>query len=264
MSNHPFLDAPRPHAFAHRGGALEAPENTLPAFDAAIALGYGYLETDIQLTRDGVLVAFHDPTLDRVTDGSGRIAELTVAEVRAADAGFRFTSDGSTGHPFRGRGVTVPTLEELLLRWPEARVNVDPKSDACVEPLVQLILRLDATGRVCIGSFFDRRITRVRALSGGRICTSMGSVAVAAAWAASRAGYMPRLNAACIQVPVRSRGVRIVDAAFIRAAHRARLLVHVWTVNTTAEMEALLDLGVDGVMTDRPSLLRSLLQQRVG
>lgn len=259
---HPFLDGPTPVAIAHRGGAEEAPENTLEAFEAAVALGYRYLETDAHVSRDGVVVAFHDPRLDGVTDRAGAIADLTIAEIEAADAGYRFSPDGGQSFPFRGRGLRVPRLAELLTRWPHARVNIDPKDDACVEPLVALIDRLTAWERVCFGSFSDRRLRGIRTRSRGRACTSMGPSAVAVARAASLTGRMPRQGADCLQVPIRSGRVPIVTAGFVRAAHRAGLHVHVWTVNDPATMHALLDLRVDGIMTDRPRTLRDVFTAR--
>jgi glycerophosphoryl diester phosphodiesterase len=260
---HGFLGRGAPLAIAHRGGAGEAPENTLPAFAAAIALGYRYLETDVHLTRDGVLVAFHDAHLDRVTDRGGAIAELGISDVEAADAGHAFTPDGGKSFPFRGTGIRVPRLEELLVRWPDARINIDPKNDACVDPLVALVERMAVWDRVCIGSFSDRRIARVRRLSGGRACTSMGPRAVAVAVAAvAGGGRMPRQGADCLQVPVRIGPVAIVTARFIQAAHRARLPVHVWTINDQATMHHVLELGVDGVMTDQLALLRDVMTTR--
>jgi glycerophosphoryl diester phosphodiesterase len=259
---HPFLDRPGPVAIAHRGGAEEAPENTLEAFGTAVALGYCYLETDAHVSRDGVVVAFHDPNLNNRTDRTGAIASLSIAEVQAADAGYTFSADGGCTFPFRGRGVRIPRLEELLLRWPEARVNIDPKADACVEPLVAAIDRLDAWGRVGIGAFSDRRLRRIRALSRGRACTSMGPRAVAGARAAALLGLMRRAGADCVQVPLRSGRIPIVTAGFVRAAHRPGLPVHVWTVNAESSMHDLLDLGVDGIMTDRPRLLRDVFAAR--
>lgn len=259
---HPFLDRASPIAFAHRGGADDAPENTLVAFAAAVALGYRYLETDVHLTRDGVLVAFHDARLDRVTDRRGAIAELEIAEVEAADAGHRFSCDGGRSFPFRDCGVRVPRLEALLSRWPRCRVNIDPKTDACVAPLIALVDRLGAWERVCIGSFSDRRLRRVRRLSQGRACTSMGPCAVAVARMASASGSMPRQGADCVQVPLRRGRIPIVTARFVRAAHRAQLPVHVWTVDDEPTMQRLLDLGVDGIMTNRPRLLRDVLAAR--
>ena len=214
------------------------------------------------MTRDGTVVAFHDPSLDRVTDRSGAIAALSIAEVETADAGHVFTLDGGHSFPFRGRGVGIPRLEELLVRWPEVRVNIDPKTDECVEPLVALIDRLGAWDRVGIGAFSDRRLRRVRALSRGRACTSMGPRAVAVARLAAAGRRMPRLGADCVQVPRRSGPLPIVTARFVDAAHRAGLPVHVWTVNDAAAMHDLLDLGVDGIMTDRPRLLRDVLAAR--
>jgi glycerophosphoryl diester phosphodiesterase len=259
---HSFLGQPGPIAVAHRGGAGEAPENTLEAFEIAVALGYMYLETDAHVTRDGVLVAFHDERLDRVTDRTGAIAELVVAEVEAADAGYMFSRDGGSSFPFRARGIRVPRLEEILVRWPAARVNIDPKSDACVGPLVALLDRLGAWERVCVGSFSDRRLRLIRAHGRGRVCTSMGPGAVALARVAAASGRMPRLGADCVQVPIRQGSVRIVTQRFVEAAHRARLAVHVWTINDEATINELLDLGVDGVISDRIRTLHEVFTRR--
>jgi glycerophosphoryl diester phosphodiesterase len=259
---HPYLDEPGPVAIAHRGGCEEAPWNTLEAFAAAERLGCRHLETDAQVTRDGVVVAFHDLRLDAATERTGAVGELRYAEVAAADAGFRSSPDGGRSFPFRGRGARIPRLEELLER-PGLRVNVDPKTDACVAPLVDLVERLGAWDRVGFGSFSDRRLRQLRALSGGRACTSMGprAVAVAAAAVAS-AGRMPRQGADCLQVPLRAGGVPLLTPRLVAAAHRAGLPVHVWTVNDEAAMRRVLDLGVDGVMTDRPRLLLEVLRAR--
>jgi len=259
---HPFLDRRGPIAIAHRGGADDAPENTLPAFQAAVELGYRYLETDAHVTRDGLLVAFHDERLDRVTDRAGMICELDGAEVQAADAAYRYSRDGGHSFPLRGRGIGVPLLEEILERWPDACVNIDPKSDACVQALVALIDRVDAWERVCFGSFSDARLRRIRTLSGGRACTSMGPRAVAAARLTGALGLMARQGADCIQVPTRQGPLAIVTARFVRRAHRRELPVHVWTIDDRASMEQLLDLGVDGIMTDRPRLLREVFLAR--
>jgi glycerophosphoryl diester phosphodiesterase len=262
VAQRPFLDHEGPIAFAHRGGSEEAPENTIPAFEAAVALGYRYLETDVHMTSDGALVAFHDASLDRVTDSRGHIARLPLARIREADAGYWFTADGGATYPFRGSGVQVPTLEELLTRWPDVRVNIDPKDDVCVGPLAALLERLGAHDRVCIGSFSDRRLLRVRGLTQRRVCTSMGRNAVTMAWTFALAGRMARLDADCVQVPIRWRDFNLVTAGFVKAAHRSGLPVHVWTVNDEAAMNELLDLGVDGIMTDRPRVLRQVLVDR--
>jgi len=259
---HPFLDHRVPVGFAHRGGAGEAPENTLPAFEAAVALGYRYLETDVHLTRDGVLVAFHDDVLDRVTDRAGAIAALDLADVRAADAGHSFTQDDGRTFPFRGRGVQVPLLEELLERWPDARVNIDPKTDASVEPLAAVLDRHGAWARVCIGSFSDARLRRIRALGRGRACTSMGTRAVALSRVASLTGALPAQGADCLQVPPRHGPIPLVTPRFVRAAHRRGLQVHVWTIDDAPTMRALLDMGVDAIMTDRLRVLLAVLAER--
>jgi glycerophosphoryl diester phosphodiesterase len=197
-----------------------------------------------------------------VTDRSGAIAELVIAKVEAADAGYRFCRDGDHSFPFRGCGVKVPRLEELLLRWPDVYLNLDPKSDQCVRPLVALTDRLAVWDRVCFGSFSDRRLSRIRALAGGRACTSMGPHAVGIALAASVVGAMPRQGADCVQIPPRSRWLRLATIRFVRAAHRAALPVHVWTINDEETMHELLDLGVDGIMSDRVRQLRGVFASR--
>jgi glycerophosphoryl diester phosphodiesterase len=259
---HSFLRQPGPIAVAHRGGAGEAPENTLAAFEIAVALGYRYLETDAHVTRDGVLVAFHDDRLDRVTDRTGAIAELDIVQVEAADAGYTFSPDHGSSFPFRGSGIRVPRLEEILVRWPEVRINIDPKSDACVGPLVALLDRLGAWERACIGSFSDRRLRRIRALGSGQACTSMGPRSVALARLAAASGVMPRLGADCVQVPIRRGHFPIVTERFVEAAHRAGLPVHVWTINDQPTMDDLLDLGVDGIMSDHLRALRDVFARR--
>lgn len=261
MPKRAFLDHSIPIAIAHRGGADELPENTLPAFDAAVELGYRHLETDAHLSGDGVVLSFHDHILDRVTDRQGRLAQLSSDEIGMADAAYHFSPNGDT-FPLRGTGIRIPTMEQVLTRWPGVFVNIDTKSDAVVEPLVELLRRLGAFDRVCVGSFSDERLRRVRRLSGGRICTSMGPAGIAAAWLASRSRRMPKMQADCVQVPTRARRLVVVDRRFVDSAHRAGLQVHVWTIDDATEMGELLDLGVDAIMTDRPRLLREVLTAR--
>lgn len=241
------LDHPGTLAFAHRGGAAEFPENTMPAFEGALGLGYRYLETDVHATSDGVLVAFHDDVLDRVTDRQGAVGELPWSEVRQARI------DGH--HP-------IPLLEDLLAAFPEARFNIDPKHDACVPALAEVLRRTGSVGRVCVGAFDDERLRRLRAMVGPDLCTSLGPRATARLLAAGRGLGRPSFAAGCVQVPPAYRGRPLVTERFVRAAHRSGLQVHVWTIDDRAEMERLLDLGVDGIMTDRPSVLRSTLESR--
>jgi glycerophosphoryl diester phosphodiesterase len=257
-----FLDWPGPIPFAHAGGGNDHPWNTIPAFRAAVAAGYVYLETDVHLTLDGVVVAFHDDVLDRVTDRRGRVADLTAAELATVDAGYGFTTDGGRTFPHRGKGLVIPRLSDILEEWPQVRMNIDAKSDAVVEPLARLLRRMDALGRVCVGSFVDRRVRHFRRSVDDAVCTSMGQAAAACARVASVLGRVPHLGADCVQLPVRRHGVALVDDAMVRAAHRCGLPVHVWTIDEPAEMERLLDLGVDGIMTNRPAVLRDVLRRR--
>ena len=245
-----YLDSPGPIAFAHRGAHFEdgVTENSMAAFERAVALGYRYVETDVHATADGVLVAFHDSKLDRVTDRHGPIGALPWSEVRRARL-----AEGDGG---------VPLLEDLLGTWPELRVNIDAKADPAIEPLVEVIRRMGAHDRVCLGAFADARLTELRRRTGGRVCTSMGPREVARLRAASLGVPVGRFAAACAQVPTRRGAIPIVDRRFVEAAHGRHLHVHVWTVDDEDEMVRLLDLGVDGVMTDRPDLLKSVLQRR--
>jgi glycerophosphoryl diester phosphodiesterase len=249
MVRYPFLDWPGPIAFAHQGAHRPGGpgENTMSAFEAAIEMGYRYIETDVHATADGVLVALHDDTLDRVTDRSGLIGDLSWSEVRKARVGGT---------------EPVPLLEDLLGLWPDIRVNVDPKHDAAVGPLVEVIRRTRAIDRVCIGAFSDRRLARIRAMLGPRLCTSMGPRQVARLVAASRGVPSGRFTAACVQVPVKRGPLPLVTERFLSTAHQRGLKVHVWTVNDPAEMRRLLDMGVDGVMTDAPDVLKQVLDGR--
>ncbi len=246
MALHPFLEHDGVLAFAHRGDQSAAPENTLPAFEGALRLGFRYLETDVHVTRDGVVLAFHDASLDRVTDQRGTIAELDYDQVRTARVGER---------------EPVPLLEDLLGTFPSARVNIDPKSDAAVDPLIDVIRRTRAEARVCIGSFDGNRLKRVRQALPG-ICTSMARAETTRARFASLGLPWRGGGAACAQVPVWWNGILVVDRRFVRAMHARAIPVHVWTVNEASEMNRLLDLGVDGLMTDCPALLKSVLEAR--
>ncbi|TFV77702.1 glycerophosphodiester phosphodiesterase [Blastococcus sp. CT_GayMR19] len=235
---------------AHRGGAIEHLENTMPAFQACVDLGYRYLETDVRATADGVLVAFHDPTLARVTDRSGRVEHLRWAEVAEARIGGR---------------EPILRLEDLLGAWPDVRFNLDIKAAGVLSSLVRLVRRMDVVDRICVGSFSDARIAAARRLFGPAVCTSLGPRGVAALRLSSyspRAANLMRIQAGCAQVPLQLGGRALVDERFVAAAHERGLQVHVWTVDDPAECTAMLDLGVDGIMTDRPAMLRELLEKR--
>ena len=248
MPSHPYLDVDGPIAFAHRGGAEEFPENTLRAFRHAVSLGYTHVETDVHATADGVAVAFHDDTLDRVTDGRGVVGELTWSQLQRA----------------RVAGTDpIVRLDELLEELPDTRVNIDPKSDDAVEPLIEVLLRLDAVERVCVCSFSDRRTQRVRDRIGDSLCVGAGPRGIARLLAASaRLPAVGSLDYHAAQIPVRSRGLTLVRPVTVGAAHRHGIAVHVWTIDEPAEMRRLLDMGVDGIMTDRPAVLRDVMIDR--
>jgi glycerophosphoryl diester phosphodiesterase len=245
-----YLDRGTPIAFAHRGGAARGDENSLAAFGRAVGAGYQYLETDVHATADGVCVVFHDQTLDRMLGRPGRVQDVTFRELRAERIG--------------GESV-VPTLAEVLEEHPDVRFNVDLKSDATVDPAIETIWRAGARDRVLLASFDDRRIKWARKLCGPRQATSLGVREVAALKLGSvhgraLAGFVPGVAAA--QVPLRYKGVKIVDRRFVNYAHKLGMQVHVWTVDDPAQMRELLDLGVDGIMTDHIEVLREVLHQR--
>ncbi|MEV0114327.1 glycerophosphodiester phosphodiesterase [Streptomyces sp. NPDC050844] len=245
---HPYLDHPGPLAFAHRGGAADGLENTAAAFRRAVGLGYRYIETDVHATSDGRLVAFHDATLDRVTDGAGRIADLPWEDVRHARVAGR---------------EPVPLFEELLESFPDVRWNVDVKAEPALLPLLDLLRRTDAWDRVCVGSFSEARVARAQRLAGPRLATSYGTRGVAALRLRSYGvPALVRASAVCAQVPETHGGIRVVDRRFVRAAHARGLQVHVWTVNDADRMTALLDLGVDGIISDHIETLREVLKDR--
>ncbi|SDH59288.1 glycerophosphoryl diester phosphodiesterase [Sinosporangium album] len=249
-----FLDHPGPLAFAHRGGAAEGRENTMAAFQRAADLGYTYLETDAHATADGIVLAFHDHTLERVTDSAGRVAELPYREVKRARVG----------------GVDeIPLLEDLLGAWPGTKVNIDVKDAPAIGPLAEVVRRTNAYDRICLTSFSETRLAAARAAMGRPVCSSLGPRGVAALRVASATeGYgralarLARSGVPCAQVPYGFRGLRVATRSLIRTAHALGMQVHVWTVDRPSTMEYLLDIGADGIMTDNISGLRAVLSAR--
>jgi glycerophosphoryl diester phosphodiesterase len=284
-----FLDHPGPLAFAHRGGAAHAPENSWRAFEHAVGLGYGYLETDVQATADGVLIAFHDRTLDRVTGQPGRVCRLALKEI----AGARI-----------GGTEPIPVLEDVLAAWPDVRFNIDVKDAPAIAPLAGVLRRTNAWDRVCVVSFSASRLRATRRALDRPVCMAASplgtamvrlgrppaspgpraphrygfkrrSVAGPMAAAARRPGVpgvpgavagqpsMPlaerlaRAGVRCVQVPA-----PVATPPLIARAHKLGLQVHVWTVNDRPTMEGLLNLGVDGIMTDETVTLREVLIRR--
>lgn len=247
-----FLDATTPFAIAHRGGATYAPnagiENTVQAFRNATAIGHRYLEADVRASRDGVAVVVHDERLDRLCAVPERVAELTWAELSRLRVGGR---------------EPLPRLDEVLATFPAARFNIDVKSDDAVLPVLRSVEAADAAARVCLASFFDHRIRRIRRLAGPGVATSCSSVEVGmlrfgpTRWARA---VPARRGAVCIQVPLRTRGFTVLTPRLVRDAHESGLQVHVWVVDDLVVMRRLLDLGVDALITDRIDLVGDALR----
>jgi glycerophosphoryl diester phosphodiesterase len=249
----PFLDHPRPIAFAHRGGAAHAPENSWAAFEHAVTLGYAYLETDARATSDGMLMAFHDRTLDRLTDASGPIGARSYREIAALRVA------GSE---------PIPLIEDLLGAWPDVRFNIDLKDEPGIALLPDVLRRTGAWDRVCVTSFSGSRLRTARGLLDRPVCMTTSPAAIAAVRCTISsaaqgpqtrllAGRLSRAKARCAQVPG-----RVATESFVRRAHSLGLDVHVWTINDRAEMTRFLDLGADGLMTDDIETLRDVMIQR--
>jgi glycerophosphoryl diester phosphodiesterase len=263
MSAVPFTGS-TPRVFGHRGAAGLAPENTLPSFALGLALGADVLELDVHASRDGVIVVAHDPTLDRTTTGTGPLREATWSTLERLDAGYHFTRDGRD-FPYRGQGVRLPTLEELLLAWPHAACNIEIKQaePPIAEDVIRLIRRLHAEHRVLLAAEHDSIMAEVRRHAGD-IPSSFAAGEVAA--------FMSRLAASgfdnydppgcALQIPPRFGPIELVTADSVAAAHRCGLEMHVWTINQRDEMEQLLALGVDGIMSDLPGLARLAVESR--
>ena len=246
MALNSFLEHDGIIAFAHRGDGDSAPENTIAAFESAINHGYKYLETDVRCTKDGILVAFHDRNLDRLTDSRGIISKLDYSVISRA----------------RINGVDlIPTMEDLLGGFPSAKFNIDLKSDASVEPLVRVIRKTNSQDRVCIGSFSDARLKIIRTALPS-VCTSMARLEAFRARLASFNIKVGALRANCAQLPENWNGVKVIDARLIEKMKNLDIPVHVWTVNDPLKMKFFIDLGINGIMTDRPQLLKKILQER--
>jgi glycerophosphoryl diester phosphodiesterase len=253
-ADYAFFDVPFT-AFAHRGGATYEPniyrENSMHAFQQAVALGYRYLETDVHATRDGVLLAFHDRVLDRVTGRTGAIAELTYAEVAEA----------------RIHGIDpIPRFTELLAEFPHARFNVDAKSSTAVSLLVSTIEEYEAYDRVCVASFGIRRLYELRRRLGWRVPSAASALGIAAnrfvpwlTWALNTSAPVLQMP---ISVPVRGRRLTVLTPSLVDVVHRAGKKVQIWTVNDSETMERLIDAGVDGIFTDRIDTLKEVLVKR--
>jgi glycerophosphoryl diester phosphodiesterase len=242
--------------YAHRGGAALRPENTLAAFEHGLSLGADGLEFDVHLSRDGVVVVHHDDTLDRTTNGTGAIGARTAAELGGIDAGYRFTDGSPSGYPFRGRGFAIPTLRQVLERFPGIPLIIEIKSSRAdlARKTIDELRAARAIGQVALGSFYYRALRAVRAYEPA---VATGAAQEEIRWALYRSwiGWpVRRPSYTEFQVPERSGRTTIVTPQFIEHAHRARLPVKVWTVNERADIDRLLGWGADAIISDRPDL----------
>lgn len=261
---HPFFDLPTPIAIGHRGAAGEVPENTLASFERAVADGVAILESDVHPTRDGEVVLLHDEELDRTTDGTGPVAAHSLAELRALDAGFRFSPDGRR-FPFRGRGLRIPTLADALEAFPNLRFNLEIKErmPGLIERTLDLVAGREE--RTLLAAADDAIMADLRAAvarRGSKIAIGASAGDVLAFVRAALDGVAPPPGPMALQVPPDFGGRPLVTPRFVEHAHAHGLHVHVWTVNDPAEIERLLDLGVDGVVSDFPARVVAAIAAR--
>lgn len=259
-----IVDLEWPVNLAHRGASARAPENTMEAFRLAAESGAGGLETDAHPTLDGYMVAIHDDTVDRTTNGTGLVREMTLRELQGLDAGYRFTPDGGATYPYRGGGSRVPEIGEVLREFPGLAVNIDIKEDlpGVEGALLRVVEEEGAGDRVLVASGRTRPLGRFRKLAGGRVRTGASAREIAVFHYLSRLGLEGLLRPAydALQVPTEYRGTPLVTPRFVQAAHAMGIRVDVWTVDDPAEMRRLLDLGADTVMTNRPEVLEGVLR----
>ena len=244
---HPFLQSDGPIAFAHRGGALEAEENTAEAFARAEALGYTHIETDVHLSRDGVVVVHHDNDAGRMFGDGRLIRDMDWVEIATLST---------------AGGAAMPRLDAVLADFPGLRFNIELKAPGVAGPLAEVFRRAKALDRVCVGAFDPAHTAEIRGILGERLCWSPAHVGVARVWARGWGLPLAAGGFDALQVPMRFGALAVVTPRFVRGAHRLGCHVHVWTVDDGAEMDRLLDMGVDGIMTDRPTLLKEVMQRR--
>ena len=246
-----------PRVVAHRGDSEFYPENTLPAFLSAVELGVDVIETDVHLTKDGRIVIWHDPTLERNTDGNGRIEDHTYDELMKYDAGYTFTKDGKT-YPFRGKGIRLMLLDEALKACPESRFNIDLKSkdDKIVDEYISVIRGNHAENRICTASFHLQNLKKLRRLAPDFL-TSLSTLEVAPIVLRKKLHILPSSigNTPIFQIPTAMYGIKLIDERFVKEMHKRGATIMVWTINDENEMKRLFNLGVDTIMTDNPRLL---------
>ncbi len=248
---------------AHRGGAKIGPENTLEGFREGLEAGAGVIELDVHATAEGELVVIHDPAVDRTTDGAGAVREMTLAELRRLDAGFRFTPDDGKTYPWRGKGVRIPTLEEVYRGFPDVPVNIEIKGErpGIEEKVWQTIDGAEAEERTLVVSDDSGTTRRFRQACGGKVATAASSAELFSFWLLSRLhlGNPLGLPFRAVQAPETYRGLRVVTPEFVRAVREQGLWVDVWTIDEEPDMRRLLGYGVDGIITDRPDVLTGIL-----
>lgn len=261
---HPFFEGLTPTLhIAHRGGALLYPENTLFAFEQAVTRHHTQMiETDVQLTRDGVVVVAHDDTVDRCTDGHGDVRDLTFADLQKLDAGYRFTPDGGKTFPYRGQGIRISTLEEALARFPKLRFNIEVKRPlpGFEAAFAKVLQKADALDRVCIGAMEDALGARLYSALPDA-CHFYPKDALTAFVLQVRSGEAPPMDPRylVLDMPLEYAGMRLIDAEFVKVVEREKKWVNVWTVDDPKEMRQLVSERVGGIMTDRPDVLRDVL-----
>ncbi|TXT54322.1 MAG: hypothetical protein BAJATHORv1_70022 [Candidatus Thorarchaeota archaeon] len=266
MTDNPLISPSRPLIMGHRGNPSAAPENTLEAIKAAVDIGVDFIETDIRLTSDDRIVLFHDDTLERITGEADVVSNYTLDDLLSFDMGALYTPDGET-YPFKDKGYKIATLEKSLSMFPDMKFNLDIKDDIDDFPqiLIDLLIRHGAKNRVVIGSFHSQQVERVRGID-SEIMTSAHPGEVKRFVLGMKAHLdrflvkNPRYFA--LQVPMQSGRIKVISKRFIDAAHNRGVAVHVWTINEAETMNELIDLGIDGIFTDEPQLLKDILSDR--
>lgn len=255
-----------PVNIAHRGGSALAPENTLEAFGEGLEAGAEALELDVHMTADGELAVIHDATVDRTTDGSGAVKDMTLQQLKQLDAGYWYTRDGGKTYPYRGRGICIPTLPEVYSRFPEAAVNVDIKQarPGVEEAVLAVIQNAGAGNRTLVASEDTGTLHRFRRISGGKVATGASGAEIRIFYLFSKLHLQDILRPgySALQVPPSYRGIEVLTPGFVEAAHGMGVRVDVWTIDNLAQMHEVIDRGVDGIITDRPDVLFKVFKER--
>lgn len=256
----PYLASDHPLILAHQGASAYAPSNTIPSFQKAVEMGADVLELDVHLTRDGAIVVAHDDTVDRLTNGAGRIRDFTLADLQKLDAGYRFTTDGGATYPYRGKGIHIPTLEEVFKTFPQARVNIEIKEgdQPIAQPLADLIHGMGMAKQVLVVSVYSKAIQDFRKVAPDVATAASKSeiLSMVIQWKIGL-GFLWHAPADAVQIPFETRessGIDLGRAGLVRVAHGRNVKVHYWTVDDPAEMKKLLQLGADGLITDKPDV----------